>query len=149
MIVSLAIPLAIGGLSAFVTRGYMDLYKEIKQPPFAPPSWVFPVVWSILYFLMGISIYLISTGKKRESKTAAYSLFALQLFLNFIWSPIFFIGRAFLPAFFVLLALWLAVAVMIYSFSRFSKIASYLQIPYIIWLTIAGYLNISIYILNR
>ncbi len=149
LIFCLAIPLAVGGLSAFVTSGYMDLYKTVKQPPFAPPSWVFPVVWSILYILMGISLYLVCIERTRQSKATAYAVFALQLFLNFIWSPIFFISKAFLAAFVVLVLLWIAVLAMIFSFKKLNKVSGYLQIPYIVWVTIAGYLNIGIYLLNR
>ncbi len=148
-LISIAIPLIVGGLSAFITRGNMDLYPMIKSPPLAPPAWIFPVVWGILYFLMGVSLYIISNSKfSNFEKQRAYRLFALQLFLNFIWSPIFFNYQRFLLAFFVIVALWISTFLMIIEFNKISKTAARLQIPYLIWLTFAGYLNLAIYLLN-
>ena len=150
LIISLAIPLIVGAISAFITMGQMDIYSKIKQPPLAPSSVLFPIVWTILYLLMGISFYLVWTKyPTRYDKTSAYIAYAVQLFLNFIWSPIFFNAREYLIAFLVLIALWVMVIVMTVLFYRISKPAGILQIPYILWLTFAGYLNLAIYILNR
>ena len=148
-LISIAIPLLVGGLSAIITRGDMDLYSQIKNPPLSPPGWLFPVAWSILYTLMGISLYLVWNSNARYiAKRNAYIFFGVQLFLNFIWSPIFFVGRQFLLAFIVLILMWLFTFGMIVSFYRISKLAGLLQIPYILWLTFAGYLNFAIYLLN-
>ena len=148
-LISIAIPLLVGGLSAIITRGDMDLYSQINSPPLAPPGWLFPVAWSILYTLMGISLYLVWNSNARYiAKRNAYIFFGVQLFLNFIWSPIFFVGRQFLLAFIVLILMWLFTFGMIVSFYRISKHAGLLQIPYILWLTFAGYLNFAIYLLN-
>ena len=148
-LISIAIPLLVGGLSAIITRGDMDLYSQIKNPPLSPPSWLFPVAWSILYTLMGISLYLVwNSNAGYIAKRNAYIFFGVQLFLNFIWSPIFFVGRQFLLAFIVLILMWLFTFGMIVSFFRISKPAGLLQIPYILWLTFAGYLNFAIYLLN-
>ena len=150
LVISLIIPLAVGGLSAFVTRGDMDVYKTVERPPLSPPSVVFPIVWTVLYILMGISLYLIwNSGDIYVDKKNAYIFFGIQLFLNFIWSPVFFTARQYLPAFLILVALWLCVLAMIINFAKISRPAALLQIPYLIWLTIAGYLNIGIYLLNR
>ncbi len=150
LIISLIIPLAVGGLSAFITRGDMELYKTVMRPPFSPPAIVFPIVWSVLYILMGISLYLIwNNGDDYADKTMSYALFGFQLFLNFIWSPVFFSANQYLLAFIILVVLWITVLFMITSFYKISKPAALLQIPYLIWLTIAGYLNIGIYLLNR
>lgn len=150
LIISLIIPLAVGGLSAFITKGDMDLYKTVTRPPFSPPAIVFPIVWSVLYILMGISLYLVwNTENKYVDKTMAYTLFGFQLFLNFIWSPVFFSARQYLLAFIILVILWIAVLLMIISFSKIFKPAGLLQIPYLIWLTVAGYLNMGVYLLNR
>ncbi len=150
LIISLIIPLAVGGLSAFITRGDMEIYKTVERPPFSPPSIVFPIVWSILYILMGISLYLIwNSDDHYTDKTFAYTLFGFQLFLNFIWSPVFFSANQYLLAFIILIVLWITVLLMIISFYKISKPAALLQIPYLIWVTIAGYLNIGIYLLNR
>lgn len=150
LIISLLIPLAVGGLSAFVTRNNMKFYENVKQPPLAPPGWLFPVVWSILFLLMGISLYLVWVSKADpQQKKTAYAVFALQLFMNFIWSPIFFNMRRYLFAFVILLILWVLIIIMITLFYRISKPAGLLQIPYLLWVTFAGYLNLGIYLLNR
>lgn len=148
-LISLLIPLAVGGISGFITRNAMNIYEQIKSPPLAPPSWVFPVVWSILYVLMGVSLYLIwNSGAAYQDKRRAIILFALQLAFNFIWSPIFFISKNFFASFAVLVIIWIFTLLMIISFYRISKPAGLLQIPYLIWLTFAGYLNFAIYLLN-
>ena len=150
LIISLLIPLAAGGLSAFITRGDMDIYKTVNKPPFSPPGIVFPIVWTVLYILMGISLYLIwNNGDQYVNKTTAYTLFGFQLFLNFIWSPVFFSARQFLLALVILIVLWIIALAMIIAFYRIYKPAALLQIPYLIWLTVAGYLNIGIYLLNK
>ena len=148
-LISIAIPLGTGGLSALITRGDMDLYSQIVRPELSPPGWIFPVVWSILYLLMGISLYLVwNSNTTYNDKRRAYIFFGVQLFLNFIWSPIFFGAQRFLLAFIVLVLLWLFTLGMILSFYKISKPAGLLQIPYLLWLTFAGYLNLAIYILN-
>lgn len=148
-LISIAIPLIVGGLSAFITRGNMDLYSQINQPPLSPPAWLFPVVWTILYILMGISLYLVGNSNASYSdKRRAYIFFGVQLFLNFIWSPIFFVGRYYLLAFIVLVFMWIFTFGMILSFYKISKPAGLLQIPYLLWLTFAGYLNFAIFLLN-
>lgn len=148
LIICLAIPLAVGGISAFLTRNSMQIYETIQQPPLAPPSWLFPVVWTILYILMGISSYLVTISHSTY-KAEALALYGLQLVLNFIWPLIFFIGQNFLIAFIVLVLLWYVVLKMIQAFSAIHPLAGKLQIPYLIWLTFAAYLNLAIYLLNR
>lgn len=149
LLISLGIPLAVGGLSALITRGSMDSYSQINNPPLAPPAWVFPVVWSILYLLMGVSLYLVWNSKASDKeKNKAITFWGTQLAFNFIWSPIFFISKNYLLAFIVLLIIWTFTLLMIISFYKISKPAAYLQIPYLIWLTFAGYLNLGVYILN-
>lgn len=148
-LISIAISLGAGGLSALLTSGNMDIYSRIINPPLSPPGWLFPVVWSILYFLMGVSLYIVwNSDADNIEKRRAFSIFGIQLFLNFIWSPIFFNEQRFLLAFIVLILLWLFVLIMIISFYKISKAAGLLQIPYLVWLTFAGYLNLAIYLLN-
>ena len=143
------IPLIVGGASALVTGGNMDVYSRINRPPLSPPGIVFPIVWTILFTLMGISLYLVWNKENYSgSKAGAYFWFFAQLFLNFIWSPIFFGAQQYLAAFIVLVLLWLCIIAMIISFYKISKPAAILQIPYLIWVTFAGYLNLAIYILN-
>ena len=150
LIVSILIPLVVGGLSALISGGGMGFYETIKRPPLSPPGIVFPIVWSILYILMGISLYLVIVKKDMyQSKTSAYLFFALQLLLNFIWSPVFFSANEYLAAFIILILLWLSIIGMIVTFFKISKLAGLLQIPYLIWVTFAGYLNFAIYLLNK
>ncbi len=149
-VISVAFALGIGGLSALITAGNMDLYSEIVQPPLAPPAFLFPVVWTILYILMGISSAMIwqERSTNRQEVDTALSVYALNLFLNFFWSIIFFNMRAFLFAFIWLIALWAVILIMIIKFIKTKPVAGYLQIPYLLWVTFAGYLNLAIYILN-
>lgn len=148
-LISVAIPIIVGVLSAFITSGDMVLYSQINRPPLSPPAWLFPVVWTILYTLMGISLYLVwNSDASYIEKRNAYIFFGVQLFLNFIWSPIFFGSERFLLAFIVLVFMWIFTIGMIVSFYKISRPAGILQIPYILWLTFAGYLNFAIYLLN-
>lgn len=148
LVTSLILPLAVGGLSALITRNDMDVYSELNVPPLAPPSWLFPVVWTIIYILMGISLYLVRVKNTNRDKTSAYIAFAVQLFLNFIWSPIFFSAKAYTAAFVVLVLMWIAVIWMMVLFFRIDRRAAYLNILYLLWITFAGYLNLAIAILN-
>ncbi len=146
-LISILIPLLTGGLSALITKNNMDLYSQINTPPLSPPSWLFPVAWTILYFLMGISLYLVWNGENPNDKNL-FSVFGIQLFFNFIWPIIFFNFRAYLTAFVVLIFLWMSSLLMIVLFYRNKKISAFLQIPYILWLTFAAYLNFGVYVLN-
>ncbi len=149
-VISVVIALAVGGISALLTMNNMDLYSKIEQPALAPPPWLFPVVWTILYVLMGIGAALVYNRKdfKPEETRNALIIYAVNLALNFFWSIIFFNLEAYLFAFIWLVALWIVIIAMIISFRKVSPVAAYLQIPYLIWVTFAGYLNLAIYILN-
>lgn len=149
LLVCIAIPLAVGGVSALLTSGNMKLFEEINKPPLSPPGWLFPVVWTILYVLMGIALYLVVTTRTRENKTPAIISFGVQLFFNFFWSIIFFNAQAYLFAFIWLLLLWVAIVFNIYFFNKINITSAKLLIPYLVWVTFAGYLNLGIYILNR
>ncbi len=149
-VIGILIPLAVGGLAAFLTRDSMDIYETIVKPPLAPPGILFPIVWSILYVIMGIGstmIYLSPADEK--SRFGALWIYAIQLIVNFFWSIIFFNGQEFLFSFIWLILLWLLIILMIVRFARINKTAAYLQIPYLVWVTFAGYLNLAIHILNR
>lgn len=147
LLVNIAIPLLVGGISSLITMDGFRQYKEINQPPLSPPSAVFPVVWTILYILMGISSYLVYEKKDADNKNAL-TLYAIQLAVNFIW-PIFFFGfNAYLFSFIILIVLWIFVLLTIISFYKINKTAALLMTPYLIWLTFAGYLNLGVYILN-
>lgn len=150
-IVSILIALAVGGLSAFLTRNSMDVYGTVAVPPFAPPAWLFPVVWTVLYILMGISAAMIYTDPvaNKGEKEKALTVYAASLAVNFFWSIIFFRVRAFLAAFLWLLLLLGLILKTIWNYKKINPIAAYLQIPYAAWVTIAGYLNLGIWLLNR
>lgn len=147
LIIAIAIPLAVGGLAGVLTMNSMGFYETINKPPLAPPGFLFPIVWAILYTLMGISSYLIWKEHTAESRMALY-IYAVQLILNFIWPLIFFNGRMYLFAFVWLLVLLATVIYMTVKFYEINKLAGLLQIPYILWLIFASYLNFATFLLN-
>ena len=149
-LISVAIALCAGSLAAFLVRDNIRLYAVLNKPPLAPPALLFPVVWTVLYVLMGIGsarIYLQKPADSYEVLDALLS-YALQLILNFFWPIIFFNMLTFLFAFIWLVVLWCAIIKMIFKFSRIDTAAAYLQIPYLLWVTFAGYLNFMIYLMN-
>ena len=147
LIVCVLIPLIVGGLAALLTKNSMDVYQTINKPALSPPGILFPIVWTILYILMGVSLYLVYKSNS-PYRPAALLVFFLQLIFNFIWSLIFFNGRMYTFAFIWLLALWLLIILMIAEFKKVKPIAAWLQIPYLLWVTFAAYLNLSIAIMN-
>ena len=152
LIPNLIIPLAVGALSGFLTRNAMEKYLELRQPPLSPPPAVFPVVWTILFLLMGISAYLIAAGGSEDRDAGAMALipriYWIQLAVNFFWTLIFFNLGMFLFAFLWLILLIILVSVMIARFLRIYRKAGILRIPYLIWLIFAAYLNLAVFILN-
>lgn len=149
LILCLAIPLGVGALSALFTMGDMQSYAALNRPPLSPPGWLFPVVWSILYLLMGYASYLIVTAQTVESeKRRALTAYGAQLLANFIWPLLFFGLKWYLAAFFWLVILWVLIYITIRRFSEIRELAGDLLIPYILWVTFAGYLNLGIYLLN-
>ena len=147
---SIVLTLAVGGLSALLTAGNMNIYEKVKMPPLSPPSWLFPVVWTILYILMAISFARVYIERKNSPRMRrnAIGIYALNLIFNFLWSIFFFNCGAYLFSFIWLLALWLLILATTVSFYRLSDLAGYLMIPYLIWVTFAGYLNLGIFLLN-
>ena len=148
LIVSIAISLGIGALSGYLTMNSMSLYNDLAKPPLTPPGWIFPIVWTILFVLMGISAYLIYISDSKE-RVQALQIYAIQLMLNFLWSLVFFNMQAYLLAFVILILLWISIFAMIKMFYDINPIAGKLQVPYLLWVTFAGYLNLAIYFLNR
>lgn len=140
--------LGVGGLSALLSRGGMEVFSHLKKPTFAPPGWVFPAAWTLLYILMAISAAMIAGERTKESRDALFTYWA-QLFVNFWWSIFFFAWGLRLTAFFWLLLLLALAAAMAVRFGKIHPIAGKLNIPYLLWLVFAGVLNISIYILNK
>lgn len=142
-IIQIIIALAAGGISAFFIRSDFESFDKISKPFLTPPSAAFPIVWSLLYILMGISAGLISQTENRIP-----FIYWLQLFVNILWPIIFFGMKAYLFAFIWLVLLWILIISMIAEFYRINKKAAYLQIPYLIWVTFAGYLNFAIWFMN-
>ena len=149
-VISIAIALGVGGLSALLTMGNMDLYSDIRQPPLAPPAILFPIVWTVLYVLMGVSAAMVLTdGRLKEGeRSSAMIPYAASLFVNFFWSIIFFNMKSFLFALVWLLLLIYLVVKTVRCYAKVSPLAAYLQIPYIAWLIFAAYLNAAIYLIN-
>ena len=150
-VISILIPLLIGGLSALISSGGMDFYKTINRPPLSPPSILFPIVWTILFILMGISWAMVATTKTTSppQKRSAFYTYALSLIFNFFWSIFFFNLNWFLFSFLWLLVLIFLIIRTIMKYYRINPVASYLQIPYLLWVSFAGYLNLAIWWLNR
>ena len=148
LIISIAISVGVGALSGFLTRNSMSLFQQLIKPPLSPPGWIFPIVWTILFTLMGISACIIYQSDSKE-KEEALRIYALQLMVNFFWSLVFFNWQAYLLAFIILIILWLLIFLMIRKFSEINPCAGKLQIPYLLWVTFAGYLNLGIYLLNK
>lgn len=148
LIVNIAIPLGIGALSAFISMDSMMKFGELNQPPLSPPGWLFPVVWSILYVLMGIAAYLVTVSDKPARSKTSLTVYGIQLFFNFAWSIIFFNFEMYLFAFIWLLVLLALIVLNAILFYQIDKRAGLLFIPYIIWVIFAGYLNSAIYLLN-
>lgn len=141
---------AVGGLSGWLTKDAMQLYNQsIVQPPLSPPGWLFPIVWGILFALMGFSAARLWLAPKSPSRSRGLNLFVAQLVINFFWSLIFFNLQAFGFAFWWLLLLWGLVLWMIFTFRKADPLAAMLQIPYLLWLTFAAYLNLGVWYLNR
>ncbi len=149
-VISCALALGVGALSALLTMGNMNIYDKINKPVPEVPAIVFPIVWTILYLLMGISAAIVFTNRYKNRIDADNGLlvYGFSLILNFFWSIIFFNLRAFLFAFVWLIILWGTILTTILLYKKVSKPAAYLQIPYLVWVTFAGYLNFSIYLLN-
>jgi tryptophan-rich sensory protein len=141
---------AVGLLSGFLARAGTEVYAQMLQkPPLAPPGWVFGVVWPILYALMGIGAALIWAAPPSPKRSRSLNLFVAQLIVNFFWSPIFFNAGAYGFALLWLLLLWGLVLLMILQFRKVDRTAALLQIPYLLWLTFAAYLNWAVWQLNR
>ncbi|MBR3972844.1 MAG: tryptophan-rich sensory protein [Oscillospiraceae bacterium] len=141
---------AVGGLSAWLTREGTDIFNAtITQPPLSPPTIVFPIVWGILYALMGFSAARIYLSAPSPERSKSLNLYIAQLNVNFFWSLIFFNTQRFGFAFIWLLLLWVLVLCMILYFRKVDPLAAWLQIPYLLWLTFAAYLNLGVWYLNR
>lgn len=145
----LSLPFITGGLSSYLSSNSNTIYQQLILPPFSPPANIFPIIWPILFLLMGISSYMISTSSSsKENITNALSLYFLQLAMNFLWPILFFNYHIYIFTFFWLVILWYLILQTIISFYKLSKPAAFLLIPYLLWVTFATYLNLFIALLN-
>lgn len=149
-LIFLAVPLSAGLAAGLIAGNSAAGYQSLTLPPLSPPGWVFPVVWTILYLLMGIASYLVFLlcKEKQESAIPALFLYILQLLINFFWPIFFFRLEWYLFSFFWLVLLWMLVLHTTQLFGSISKTAGYLMLPYLAWVTFAAYLNLGVVILN-
>lgn len=149
LLVSIAIPLAVGGISALLTKDSMKEFALLRHPLLTPPGWVFPVIWTALFAMMGLASFLVytSTGRRGEKRSALW-VYGLQLVVNFGWPIFFFRLNWWLFAFFWLILLWVMILGVVVQFYRIRHGAGLLMIPYLAWVAFAGYLNFGIYLLN-
>lgn len=140
---------AVGLLSGLITADATSVYAEtVAKPPLSPPAIVFPIVWTVLYALMGIGAARVWNSPETADKKQSVNLFVAQLTVNFFWSLIFFNAQAFGFALIWIVLLWVLVLLMILSFRKVDRIAALLQIPYFLWVTFAAYLNYGVWLLN-
>ena len=150
LLICIAIPLVSGSLSGLaIADNISTWYSTLNKPSFNPPNYLFGPVWSVLYILMGIGLYLILQTPKSAMRTKSIVLFTVQLILNLSWSFIFFNAQSPFAALIIIGLLWIAILMMMIYFHTLSPIASYLQIPYLLWVSFATVLNAAIWILNK
>lgn len=149
LIICVVIPIGVGAISGFITKDNMMVFDTIKKPALTPPAIVFPIAWAILYVLMGLASY-IALIKSHDLQQAIYMMYpyAIQLVLNFMWSIIFFNYNLYNVAFVCLLFLWIMIIRTITFWGTISNLSVILMMPYIMWVTFAAYLNLSIVMLN-
>lgn len=147
--VSLAIPLAVGGIAAYITKDGMMMFEYIEKPPLSPPQWLFPIAWTLLYILMGIASYLVyKAHKPNTQKRRALLIYSVQLAMNFVWPIIFFNTENLLLALIWIAVMLILVLLTTVSFFKTDKRAGVLLLPYVLWTAFATYLNYGIYVLN-
>lgn len=144
----IAIPIGVGILASIICKDDFNLFQSLNKPPLSPPAWLFPVAWSILYVLMGISSYFVYS-KQHSVATSCMKIYFIQLFANFIWTILFFKFKQYLFSFLWIILLLFTITKMTICFYSVDKKSGILQIPYIAWVCFASYLNIAIYYLNK
>ena len=147
-LISILTTFAVAGLASIATVKGMPAYEQLVKPPLTPPMWLFPVAWGILYLLMAIGAAMIWRSASSGARKQALVLYGVQLFFNALWSVLFFGFQQYLIAFLWLVVLWFLILAMIKAFSRINPTAARLQIPYLLWVLFAGYLNLGIWLLN-
>ena len=149
-LVSILLPLSLGAIAGmFTSHSVPEWYATLNRPSFNPPNWIFGPVWTTLYILMGISFFLIWKQGVSKERNRAILVYLLQLLLNFAWSFIFFYFNLIGLALVEIILLWISIIMMLVVFYKIKPIASYINIPYLLWVTFATVLNASYYLLNR
>jgi len=150
LIISLILTISVGALAGFITAGESsgEWYVNLAKPSYQPPSWLFSPVWTILYILMGISFYYVWKKPLSRERNIAITIFLFQLLLNFLWGIFFFSLHAPFLALIDIVMMWIAILLTIFSFSRLSKTAAWLLVPYILWVSFATVLNWDIWRMN-
>jgi len=139
----------VGALAGFLTRdGTKAFSQTVNQPPLSPPMILFPIVWGILYALMGTGAARVSLTRPSKDRSLALNIFMVQLAVNFIWSLVFFNLQFYGLAMGILLGLWILIVMMIFAFHNADTKAAWLQVPYLLWVTFAAYLNLGVWLLN-
>jgi tryptophan-rich sensory protein len=150
LIVSIAVPLLAGGVGAVATMPAISTwYATLNKPWFTPPDWLFGPVWTLLYILMGLALFLVWRSPKSRTRDIGVALFAVQLAVNVFWSFAFFGLENTLYGVLTIIPLWVLIAATIFQFYKVSKGAAFLMVPYILWVSIATALNTAVYVLNR
>jgi len=148
-LVSIILPLSVGAIAGIATaQSIPEWYTTLNRPSFNPPNWIFGPVWTTLYILMGISLFLIWKEDVSKKRNVAILIFLLQLFLNFVWSFIFFYFKMIGFALIEIILLWITIIIILVLFYKIKPVASYINIPYLLWVTFATVLNASYYFLN-
>lgn len=150
LIIAIAIPVAVGGISGFFTStGVESWYQTINKPSWNPPGWIFGPVWTTLYIMMGVALFLVWKSNASDVlKRTAITIFAIQLLLNFFWSFIFFDQQQIGWALVEIIVMWVFILLTIFAFANVSKLAAWLLVPYISWVSFATFLNYTIWKLN-
>ena len=149
LVACIAVPLIVGGISGYITASQItSWYATLNKPSFNPPNYLFGPVWTLLYIMMGVSLFIVLNTPEDKPRKRAAAIFSVQLFLNFCWSIIFFSLHRPDFAMAEIILLWVSIVAMIVSFFRLKPVAAYLQIPYLLWVTFASALNLSILLLN-
>jgi len=149
LLISLLLPLSVGAVAGmFTSQAVPTWYASLNRPSFSPPNWIFGPVWTSLYILLGISFFLIWKEKASKERDLAIKIFSIQMLLNFAWSFLFFYFNLIGVALIEIILLWISIALMIYLFYKIKPVATYLNIPYLLWVSFATILNAGYYFLN-
>ena len=150
LVVSVGLPLALGAIAGmYTTAAVPEWYASLNKPSFNPPNWIFGPVWTVLYIVMGISLFLVWKSEPGEARNLAMGVFFVQLALNFAWSFVFFYSKMIGPALIEIIVLWITIVIMMILFYKIRPLAAYINIPYLLWVSFATVLNAAYFVLNK